>query len=58
MTTESSKPTIVAVDGPAGSGKSTVCVEVCKRLGFTYVNTGFLYRSVALIAQRERGRFF
>lgn len=53
MTSEDTKPTIVAVDGPAGSGKSSVCVEVCKRLGFTYVNTGFLYRSVALIAQRE-----
>lgn len=57
MTTENSKPTIVAVDGPAGSGKSTVCVEVCKRLGFTYVNTGFLYRSVALIAKREEVDF-
>ena len=51
------KPVIVAVDGPAGSGKSSVCVEACKKLGFTYVNTGFLYRSVALIAQRENVDF-
>ena len=51
------KPVIVAVDGPAGSGKSSVCVEVCKKLGYTYVNTGFLYRSVALIAEREGADF-
>lgn len=47
---------IVAVDGPAGSGKSSVCSEVCRQLGWTYVNTGFLYRSIALIArQRNQG---
>ncbi|MBC7660963.1 MAG: (d)CMP kinase [Chitinophagaceae bacterium] len=40
---------IVAVDGPAGSGKSSVCSKACKRLGWTYVNTGFLYRAVAYI---------
>lgn len=45
---------IVAVDGPAGSGKSSVCSELSRRLGWTYVNTGFLYRSIALIC-RERG---
>jgi len=44
---------IVAVDGPAGAGKSSVCSKVCKRLGWTYVNTGFLYRAVAYIC-RER----
>ncbi len=44
---------IVAVDGPAGSGKSSVCSEVCRRLGWTYVNTGFLYRSIALIARQR-----
>src|SRR6478735_581160 len=49
-------PKIVAVDGPAGSGKSSVCSEVCRQLGWTYVNTGFLYRSIALIArQRNQG---
>ncbi len=44
---------IVAVDGPAGSGKSSVCAKACQKLGWTYVNTGFLYRSIAFIC-RER----
>jgi cytidylate kinase len=44
---------IVAVDGPAGSGKSSVCSKVCKRLGWTYVNTGFLYRAVAFISRQR-----
>ncbi len=43
---------IVAVDGPAGSGKSSVCSKVCDRIGWTYVNTGFLYRSVAFLARQ------
>lgn len=43
---------IVAVDGPAGSGKSSVCSKTCKRLDWTYVNTGFLYRSVACISRQ------
>ena len=46
---------IVAVDGPAGSGKSSVCAQACQKLGWTYVNTGFLYRSIAYIC-RERGK--
>lgn len=45
---------IVAVDGPAGSGKSSVCSRVCAETGWTYVNTGFLYRAVAYLG-RERG---
>jgi cytidylate kinase len=40
---------IVAIDGPAGSGKSSVAREVAKRLGFTYVTTGALYRTLALV---------
>ncbi|MFW7381035.1 MAG: (d)CMP kinase [Oligoflexus sp.] len=44
---------VVAVDGPAGSGKSSVCALVSQRLGWTYVNTGFLYRAVGLIAMRR-----
>lgn len=47
------KPMIVAVDGPAGSGKSSVCAKVCEKIGWTYVNTGFLYRAVALLAMRK-----
>lgn len=42
-----SAPTIVAIDGPAGSGKSTVARAVARRLGFTYIDTGAMYRSVA-----------
>lgn len=44
---------IVAVDGPAGSGKSSVCSKVCAQTGWTYVNTGFLYRAVAYLCRRE-----
>jgi cytidylate kinase len=46
--------TIVAIDGPAGAGKSTVARAVADRLAFTYLNTGAMYRAVAL-ASRERG---
>lgn len=37
---------VVAIDGPAASGKSTVAKAVAKRLGFYYVNTGAMYRAV------------
>jgi cytidylate kinase len=46
--------TIVAIDGPAGAGKSTVAREVARRLGFTFLDSGAMYRSVALAAL-ERG---
>ena len=42
----------VAIDGPAGAGKSTVAKAVAKELGFIYVDTGALYRAVALNAVR------
>jgi CMP/dCMP kinase len=41
---------IVAIDGPAGSGKSTVARGVARRLGFTYLDSGALYRAVTLAA--------
>jgi CMP/dCMP kinase len=41
---------VVAIDGPAGAGKSTVARAVAERLGFTYLDTGAMYRSVALAA--------
>ena len=47
------RPKIVAVDGPAGSGKSSVCAKVAARLGWSYVNTGAIYRAVGLVAARE-----
>jgi CMP/dCMP kinase len=43
---------LVAIDGPAGAGKSTVARAVADALGFTYLDTGAMYRAVALAAQR------
>lgn len=43
---------VIAIDGPAGAGKSTVARAVAKRLGYTYVDTGALYRALALAALR------
>ena len=39
---------IVAIDGPGGSGKSSVARRLASELGFTYLNTGAMYRAVAL----------
>ena len=41
---------IIAIDGPAGAGKSTVARLVAKRLGYLYINTGAMYRAVTLKA--------
>jgi cytidylate kinase len=46
---------VVAIDGPAGAGKSSVARAVAERLGFTFLDTGAMYRCVGLAA-RERGR--
>jgi len=43
---------IVAIDGPAGAGKSTVARQLARRLGFTMVDTGAIYRALALAARR------
>ena len=43
----------VAIDGPAGAGKSTIAKTVAKTLGFIYVDTGALYRTIALSAVRN-----
>jgi cytidylate kinase len=45
--------TVVAIDGPAGAGKSTVARTVAQRLGFTYLDTGAMYRCVALASLRR-----
>ena len=42
--------TVVAVDGPVGSGKSTVARRVADRLGYVYLDTGAMYRAVGLLA--------
>lgn len=44
---------VVAIDGPTAAGKSTVARGVARRLGFRYVDTGAMYRSVALAALRR-----
>jgi len=45
---------VIAIDGPAGAGKSTVAYEAAEALGMTYLDSGAMYRSVALAARRER----
>ena len=44
---------IVAIDGPAGSGKSTVARALAARLGFHYLDTGAMYRALTWLAERE-----
>ncbi|MBE2314735.1 (d)CMP kinase [Solirubrobacter sp. CPCC 204708] len=44
---------VIAIDGPAGAGKSTVARAVAQRLGFTYLDTGAMYRCVGLATQRS-----
>ena len=44
---------IIAIDGPAGSGKSTVAKLVAKQLKYRYIDTGAMYRSVAWAAQKK-----
>jgi cytidylate kinase len=43
----------VAIDGPAGAGKSTVAKMVAKKLGYIYIDTGAMYRAVTLMALRR-----
>lgn len=43
---------VIAIDGPAGSGKSTVAKILARRLGLRYLDTGAMYRAVALAARR------
>jgi cytidylate kinase len=45
---------IVAIDGPAGAGKSTIARSVARKLGFTYIDTGAMFRAVALWAMRAK----
>jgi cytidylate kinase len=44
---------IVAIDGPAGSGKSTVASTLAERLGFRYLDTGAMYRALTWVARRD-----
>ena len=44
---------IITLDGPAGTGKSSVALEVAKRLGFDFLDTGAMYRAIGLAALRR-----
>ncbi len=46
-------PRTIAIDGPAGAGKSTIGALVAERLGYLYLDTGAMYRAVALAAHRK-----
>src|SRR5271170_2992845 len=48
------KELIIAIDGPVGSGKSTLARRVAEMLGYIYIDTGAMYRSVAMKALRRR----
>jgi len=43
---------VIAIDGPAGAGKSTIARAVAQKLGYTYIDTGAMYRAIALWASR------
>ncbi|NDJ84822.1 MAG: (d)CMP kinase [Chloroflexi bacterium] len=45
-------PSVIAVDGPAGSGKSTVSYLLAERLGYVFIDTGVFYRALTLVALR------
>jgi CMP/dCMP kinase len=48
-----SKNIIIAIDGPAGSGKSTAAKNLADKLGFTYLDTGAMYRAITFLALRK-----
>ena len=45
---------IITIDGPAGSGKSTVAAALARRLGIAYLDTGAMYRALTLAAIRKK----
>lgn len=47
------KPLLITIDGPAGAGKTTVSRSLAKRLGYRYMDTGALYRAVALAVKQK-----
>lgn len=44
----------IAIDGPAGAGKSTIAKKIAKQMGYIYVDTGAMYRAMALFLIREK----
>ena len=53
MTSSEAKAPVIAIDGPSASGKGTIASRVAQILGFHYLESGALYRLVALVALRE-----
>ena len=50
------QPMVIAIDGPAGAGKSTVARALAEKLGFTFLDSGAMYRAVALaVRDRDHG---
>ena len=54
MSTPFTQTPVIAIDGPSASGKGTVAARVAERLGFHYLDSGSLYRLVALAARQAR----
>lgn len=50
---EKVKPVVIAIDGPAGAGKSSIAKALARRLGFFLLDTGAIYRCVALFARQK-----
>ncbi len=50
-----SKPLVIAIDGPAGAGKSSVTAELAQKLGYALIDTGAMYRSVTLALMQISG---
>jgi len=47
------RPKLITIDGPAGSGKSTIGEQLARRLGYLYIDTGAMYRAVTWLALQE-----
>src|SRR5512137_998915 len=50
---QDTKGPVIAIDGPSGAGKSTIAKLLARRLGYTYIDTGAMYRAIGWKAMRE-----